>query len=169
MTDPAVAAAFAKHKPWITKYELRGASSGDWFDAPNDPRLGLFRRCFPNARCILELGSLEGGHTIGLARQAGVERVLGIEGRKESYERAQLAKQLFAVDNISFVHANLENIRLVQFGNFDAVYCCGLLYHLPLHDADRSRIFRRTPARKRPEARTRPGDHPGSIRLIVRL
>ena len=110
MTDPAVAAAFAKHQPWITKYDLRGASSGGWFDAPNDPRLGLFRRCFPEARRILELGSLEGGHTIGLGRQPGVERILGIEGRQENYARAQLAKELFAVDNISFVHANLEQI-----------------------------------------------------------
>ncbi len=131
MTDPAVAAAFARHQPWITKYDLRGASSGGWFDAPNDPRLGLFRRCFPEARRILELGSLEGGHTIGLARQPGVESILGIEGRKANYERAQLARELFAVDKISFVHANLEEIRLAEFGNFDAIYCCGLLYHLP--------------------------------------
>ncbi len=131
MPDPAVAAAFARSQPWITKYELRGSSSGGWFDAPNDPRIGLFRRCFPEAHQILELGALEGGHTIGLAREPGVERVLGIEGRAANYERALLAKELFQVDKISFIHANLEQIRLAEFGPFDALYCCGLLYHLP--------------------------------------
>lgn len=131
MPDPAVAAAFAKHQPWITKFELRGSSSGGWFDAPNDPRLGLFRRCFPEARRILELGALEGGHTIGLARQPGIESVLGVEGREANLERARLVQELYEVSNIEFAQANLEQIRLADFGQFDAIYCCGLLYHLP--------------------------------------
>ena len=131
MSDSAVAAAFASHRPWITKYELRGASSGGWFDAPNDPRLGLFRGCFPEARRILELGSLEGGHTIGLARLPGIESVLGLEGRAPNLERARLAQELYAVPNIEFQRANLEQTRLADFGRFDAIYCCGLLYHLP--------------------------------------
>lgn len=101
MSDPAVAAAFASHQPWITKYELRGASSGGWFDAPNDARLGLFRRCFPEARRILELGSLEGGHTIGLARLPGIESVLGVEGRGANLERARLAKELYEFPRLS--------------------------------------------------------------------
>lgn len=131
MSDPAVAAAFASHQPWITKYELRGASSGGWFDAPNDARLGLFRRCFPEARRILELGSLEGGHTIGLARLPGIESVLGVEGRGANLERARLAKELYEIPKIEFLQANLEQTRLADFGHFDAIYCCGLLYHLP--------------------------------------
>lgn len=131
MPDPDVAAAFAKHQPWITKYEVRGTESGGWFDALNDSRIALFRRCFPAARRILELGSLEGGHTIGLARLPGVETVVGIEGRATNFERALLAKELFAIPNIEFVRANLEQIQLSQFGQFDAIYCSGLLYHLP--------------------------------------
>ncbi len=131
MPDPAVAAAFAKLQPWITKYELRGSSSGGSFDAPNDGRIGLFRRCFPEARRILELGSLEGGHTIGLARLPGIESVLGVEARDANLARARLAKELYEVANIEFIQANLEQVRLADFGHFDAVYCCGLLYHLP--------------------------------------
>jgi SAM-dependent methyltransferase len=131
MADPAVAAAFARHQPWITKYELCGESSGGWLDAPNDPRIDLFRRSFPEARTILELGSLEGGHTVGLARLPGVRSVLGVEGRLANYQRARCAKELFEVENIQFVHANLEEAPLSGFGRFDAIYCCGLLYHLP--------------------------------------
>ncbi len=131
MTDPAVAAAFAQHQPWITKYELRGASSGGWFDAPNDPRLALFRRCFPEARRVLELGALEGGHAIGLSHLPGVEFVLGVEGRRENLARARLAQELYEVSNVEFVEADLEQARLADFGSFDAIFCCGLLYHLP--------------------------------------
>jgi SAM-dependent methyltransferase len=131
MSDPAVAAAFAKHQPWITKYTIHGTESGGWFDAPNDPRIGLFRRCFPKAPRIMELGSLEGGHTIALARLAGVETVLGIEGRRANLDRALLAKELLAVPNIKFIQANLEQVQLSQFGHFDVIYCSGLLYHLP--------------------------------------
>ncbi len=131
MSDPAVAAAFAQHQPWVTKYELRGESSGGWFDAPNDPRLAFFRRCFPEARRILELGALEGGHTIGLARLPGIESVLGVEGRAASLARAHLARELYGVEHIEFVAGNLEEIRLAELGKFDAIFCCGLLYHLP--------------------------------------
>ena len=91
----------------------------------------MFRRCFPTARRILELGALEGGHTIGLARLPGVEYVLGVEGRAQNLARARLAQELYEVPNIEFVEANLEQNRLAEFGPFDVIYCSGLLYHLP--------------------------------------
>ena len=131
MPDPDVAAAFAKHAPWVTKYDVRGVSSGGSFDAINDYRLDFFWRSFPKARRILELGSLEGGHTIALARRPGVEFVLGVEGREANLQRALLAQEFFEVPNIQFVQANLETVMLAEFGAFDAIYCCGLLYHLP--------------------------------------
>ena len=131
MPDPAVAAAFARQAPWITRYELDGADSGGWFDAPNDSRLALFRRCFPEARRILELGALEGGHTIGLSRFPGVEYVLALEGRPQNLARARLAQELYQVEKIEFRQANLEQMQLREFGQFDAIFCCGLLYHLP--------------------------------------
>lgn len=131
MSDPDVAAAFAQHQPWITKYELHGENSGGWFDAPNDPRLAFFRQCFPAARRILELGALEGGHTIGLARLPGVESVLGVEGRAASLARARLAQQLFGIENIELIPGNLEEMLLAELGQFDVIFCSGLLYHLP--------------------------------------
>src|SRR5450432_972778 len=122
MPELDVAAAFAKHAPWVTKYDVGGASSGGSFDAINDHRLGLFWRSFPEARRILELGSLEGGHTIGLAQHPCVEFVLGVEGRAANLQRALLARELFDVHNIQFVQANLETVRLAEFGRFDAIH-----------------------------------------------
>jgi hypothetical protein len=57
--------------------------------------------------------------------------VLGVEGREANLQRARLAQELFDVHNIQFVQANLETVTLAEFGPFDAICCCGLLYHLP--------------------------------------
>ena len=131
MSDPTVAAAFAKDAPWVTRFRIGDHDYGGSFDAPNDPRLDFFCDAFPNARRILELGSLEGGHTIRLAQRPGVEQVLGIEGRAANLARAQVVQEILQVANIDFVEANLAMIELAQFGRFDAIYCSGLLYHLP--------------------------------------
>jgi hypothetical protein len=79
---------------------------------------------------ILELGSLEGGHTVELAKRPSVERVLGLEARIKNIRRAELVSELLGSGSISFVQADLDKSTLGRFGHFDAVFCAGLLYHL---------------------------------------
>lgn len=129
--DPALRAEFEKRGPWVTKFVIGGEEYGGRVDASNDVRVDHFFRFFPDARRILELGSLEGGHTLNLANRPGVERVLGIEGREESVERARFVSELLGAGNVDFAVANLETAELASFGEFDAVFCSGLLYHLP--------------------------------------
>ncbi len=124
-------AEFAKRGPWITHYVIDGVESGGSFRALEDERINQFFGSFPNVRTILELGSLEGGHTIALARHPGVERVLGIEARAANIARARFAQKLLRINNVDFVEADLEKTDLKTFGKFDAVFCSGLLYHLP--------------------------------------
>ena len=131
MTQDGVAAAFAQYGPWISRFVIDGVPHGGAFDAMNDPRLAVFYRTFPEVETVLELGSLEGGHTIALAQRAGVKAVLGIEGRVANLARARLAAGLLQVEKLKFVQADLEKVPLAQFGKFDAIFCCGLLYHLP--------------------------------------
>ena len=132
MSDPMVAAAFAKHAPWVTRFRIGEHDYGGSFDALNDPRLDFFCEThFQTPAGVLELGSLEGGHTIGLAQRPGVEQVLGIEGRAANLARAQVVQEILQVGNIDFVQADLRRSTLDSFGRFDAIYCCGLLYHLP--------------------------------------
>ena len=131
MSDPAVAALFAESGNWITRFHIDGVDYGGSFDALNDPRLDSFFNVFPNTTTILELGSLEGGHTIGLARRAGVTSVVALEGRQPNLLRAEKAARLLNASKIRFVHADLETAALHQFGKFDAIFCSGLLYHLP--------------------------------------
>ena len=122
-------ASFRRLRPWTTKFKLKGRDYGGWYDAANDTRIGWFAAAFPDAISVLELGSLEGGHTCGLTRLPGVKRVVGVEGREENIIRAKFAQKKLGY-RAEFVQADLEAFDLSKLGRFDAVYCCGLLYHL---------------------------------------
>ncbi len=122
---------FAKRSPWITRFVVDGVESGGNFDALADQRVDQFFECFPNVRTILDLGSLEGGQTFALARHPGVERVLGVDARGANIEKARFAQGLLNVSNVEFTEADLEEVDLTSFGKFDAIFCSGLLYHLP--------------------------------------
>lgn len=124
-------AEFAMRGPWVTRFVVDGVESGGKFRALEDQRIAQFFESFPNVRTILELGSLEGGHTFALARHHGVARVLGIEARSANIGRARFAQGLLGIANAEFVEADLEKADLATFGKFDAIFCSGLLYHLP--------------------------------------
>jgi hypothetical protein len=82
-------------------------------------------------KTIVELGSHEGNHTLQLAAHPGVEKVIGLEGRAENVARAEFVKQVFNVPTIEFHQRNLENFDPSEWPRCDAVFCSGLLYHLP--------------------------------------
>lgn len=126
-----VAKLFEGLRPWVTKFTIDGAAYGGDFDAMNDGRIEQFFQHFPEAKSILELGSLEGGHAFALSRRQGVQRVVGIEGRKTNVDKARCVQELLGIHNVEFVIGNLESYNLISAGTFDAVFCVGLLYHLP--------------------------------------
>lgn len=131
MNPDEIAAAFDTRKPWVTKFTIHGRAYGGGFDAMNDGRIAQFAREFPGVGTILELGSLEGGHSFALSRLPGVNRVVGIEGRKASVEKARFVQGLLGIGRVTFLVENLETYDLRSAGRFDAVFCVGLLYHLP--------------------------------------
>ncbi len=122
---------FAKFAPWIFRFRIDGADYGGAISAAGDPRVDQFFRFAPTARTILELGSLEGAHTFMLADRPGVKRVLALEGRELNLRKARFVQELLHVRNAEFAQVNLENNDLAAVGKFDAVFCSGLIYHLP--------------------------------------
>ena len=76
-----LAIEFARRGPWITQFVIDEVATGGDYQVTNDRRLQQFFKRFPNVPTILELGSLEGGHTFSLARHPCVERILAIEAR----------------------------------------------------------------------------------------
>lgn len=124
-------AEFNKRKPWVTKFVIEGKAYGGKYDAFNDQRLSWFIQRFPEAETILELGSLEGGHTFALAQHPNIKRIVAIESRGANLERARFVQQLLKIDKAEFILANLEDFDLASVGKFEVVFCAGLLYHLP--------------------------------------
>lgn len=75
---------------------------------------------------VVDLGCLEGGYTVELARMGF--NALGIEIREESIEKCQYVKDNLCLDNLRFAQDDVRNLR--QYGTFDIVFCYGLFYHL---------------------------------------
>ncbi|MGH6812285.1 MAG: class I SAM-dependent methyltransferase [Methylocella sp.] len=83
---------------------------------------------------IVDLGCLEGGHTTEFARLG--MRALGVEARKSNFANCMTVKAAVDLPGLSFVLDTVWNAA--KYGPFDAVWCCGILYHL-----DRPREFMR--------------------------
>jgi hypothetical protein len=129
---PQAAAALG---PWWFRFEHNGVSFGgaverdrektDWFFSALASLAGQPRR-------ILELGSHEGSHSLQLASHPSVTEVVALEGRRENLVRASFVKQAFGDRKIVFREYNIERLDPADLdGPFDAVFCAGLLYHLP--------------------------------------
>lgn len=138
----------ARLGPWVFRFRDAGPSYGGDADARADARVPQFFNFAPEAKSILELGSLEGAHAFLLAAPAHVERVVAVEGRARNLEKARFVQSLVNARKVEFVHANLEEEVVEKWGGFDAVFCSGILYHLPrpwelLHQLSRvsSKLF----------------------------
>jgi SAM-dependent methyltransferase len=122
---------FERRGPWITRFRIDGEQYGGNFDAMNDARIDQFFELFPDAGNIIELGSLEGGHSFALAARPSVKSVVAIEARQENIDRSRFVQKLLGDQKVDFIQADIEKLDFDRFGKFDAVFCSGLLYHLP--------------------------------------
>ncbi len=75
---------------------------------------------------LADVGCLEGGYAAEFARMGF--RVLGIDVREVNIAACNYVKSKTDLPNLEFVCDNAFNIA--RYGVFDAVFCCGLLYHL---------------------------------------
>jgi 2-polyprenyl-3-methyl-5-hydroxy-6-metoxy-1,4-benzoquinol methylase len=90
---------------------------------------GVLETVFPGDKSQLRLadvGCLEGGYAVEFARMGF--RVLGIEVRELNIAACNYVKSKIDLPHLEFVQDNALNIA--KYGEFDAVFCCGLLYHL---------------------------------------
>ena len=116
--------------PWMSRFVIDGVLLGGEYDYSTDPRLHRLARCLGSleGKRVLELGALEGGHTLELARAGAT--VVAIEGRSINYERSLFIKRHFRLDSVEFVLADLRSADFARHGRFDAILNSGVLYHL---------------------------------------
>jgi len=75
---------------------------------------------------LADLGCLEGGYAVGFARMGF--QVLGVEVRSSNIAACRHVQASTRLPNLEFVQDDVWNIK--KHGSFDAVFCCGLFYHL---------------------------------------
>jgi SAM-dependent methyltransferase len=75
---------------------------------------------------VADLGCLEGGYTVELARLGF--NALGLDVRESNIEACRYVQSRVNLPNLDFVRDDVWNIA--AYGEFDAVFCCGLFYHL---------------------------------------
>ncbi len=120
-----------KRSPWMASFLINGRAYGSGLNHDQDVRPPHFFQVVPNPRRILELGSCQGGGTFQLAKHPGVDQVVAIEGRDYNFEKAKYVERTLQIKNVIFLEADLESFDFAALGRFDAVYCVGVLYHLP--------------------------------------
>jgi 2-polyprenyl-3-methyl-5-hydroxy-6-metoxy-1,4-benzoquinol methylase len=89
----------------------------------------LLRFAFPSGvagKRIVDLGCLEGGYAVSFAREG--LHTLGIDVRQTNLVNCQYVKQATNLPNLEFVCDDVSNLE--KYGKFDAIFCCGILYHL---------------------------------------
>ena len=75
---------------------------------------------------VVDLGCLEGGYSVEFARMGF--QVLGIEIRDSNIAACRYVKERTDLPSLEFIQDDAWKVG--NYGTFDAVFCCGLLYHL---------------------------------------
>jgi len=88
--------------------------------------LALLREHVPGGGRVADLGALEGGYAVAFAR-AGYQ-VLAVEARIRNMARCLHTAARVDLPGLAFAHGDARSLD--AYGTFDAVFCCGLLYHL---------------------------------------
>jgi len=132
---PTTQAAADLLSPWISR--LPDTPAGEEMDIGQiplfgDPRISKFlERVNVMGKHVLELGSLEGGHSFMLS-QAGAT-VTGIEGSPLGYLKTLLIKDAYDLANFKPVFGNLVSsleVAAAKGVKFDALLASGVLYHM---------------------------------------
>lgn len=125
-----------RYGEWWDNFEL---AEGIWTQAPShvpNPRVvkilqiasDLAKKPLSDCR-VLDLASANGHFSLEFALRRA--RVLGIEGRESNIQKALFAKEVFGLDNLTFLQEDVRALSKERFGEFDIIVCSGILYHLP--------------------------------------
>jgi SAM-dependent methyltransferase len=91
----------------------------------------LARRPFQELR-ILDVGCGEGVYAV----EAGLRGadVLALDARTQRMDMGAACAKRHGLDNVKFVQQDVREVTRDTYGEFDVVYCLGLLYHLDVPD-----------------------------------
>jgi SAM-dependent methyltransferase len=141
MTDSELAARIAAFPRWHYAFDLRGHSTA----TPGITRVRRHAQRLPylldplvaacggslTGRRVLDLGCNAGFWSLAALRR-GADFVLGVDARKMHVEQAALVLDVEAIDpaRYALVEVDIFAADWRVWGNFDVVFCLGLMYHV---------------------------------------
>jgi len=87
-----------------------------------------FKEGFKDLRCV-DLACHEGFFSHNLASK-GFKEVVGIDARSEHIQHANLIREVFNHNNLSFKTGDIQVLKPEEVGSFDITLLFGILYHL---------------------------------------
>ncbi|MGQ4649220.1 DUF1698 domain-containing protein [Lyngbya aestuarii] len=80
-------------------------------------------------KTVLELGSLEGGHTY-MVERLGAETVVSIEANTRAYLKCLIVKELLELKKVRFLCGDFVEYLRTNQSKFDVCIASGVLYHM---------------------------------------
>jgi len=128
--------------PWFYTFPLPGGGATDcrapestlhlhetrWRMVASTVRTELGERL--SGASVLDLGCHEGWFAARCIQELGVPRLLGVDVREASLEKARLVHRAMGLEGGEFVALDAEELDAERTGVFDVCLCVGLIYHL---------------------------------------
>ncbi|WP_413992045.1 class I SAM-dependent methyltransferase [Labrys okinawensis] len=121
---------------WNCAFPPEFGVAGGELAAYQDPRIGWMLEKYGSTehRSVLELGPLEGGHTVMMER-SGAAQIDAIEANSLAYLRCLITKEIFGLTRSHFWLGDFVKWMENSEKRYDLVIASGVLYHSndPLH------------------------------------
>jgi hypothetical protein len=134
---PTIENAITIFDNWVSALPIAGTPGGTspLFSPEHDPRPSYVRAVFGPLEQfeVLELGSLEGGHSYQLER-LGIKSITSIEANTESFVKCLIIKEVLGL-KAKFLYGDFIKYLEADETRYDLIFACGVLYHTidPLH------------------------------------
>ncbi len=122
---------FLSMEGWSTQYTIDGKVMGGPVQLLTDKRMKWHIDVVGGVegKRILELGPLEGAHTITLINH-GAKEVIAIEGLRRAWLRCLVVKEILQVQKARFLYGDFcHYVKNYSGQPFDCVLAAGVLYH----------------------------------------
>lgn len=121
---------FTAHNIKLGNHYTIGPDQPLYADLPRTRAIVKYLKSFyagiPFDFTVADLGCLEGGDSVALARE-GFD-VTGVEGKRLNFEKCKAVEKLFHSLNLRFIYSDARTFIKKQ--KFDVVMSMGMLYHL---------------------------------------
>jgi hypothetical protein len=115
---------------WISLFPAETGVKAGAMDLFHDPRIAWAMDMYGdvNGKKVLELGPLEGAHTLMLTQRGAL--VDAVEANRTAYLKCLIAKEILQIQNARFHLGDCIHWAEQISTRYDLIVACGVLYHM---------------------------------------